>query len=77
MGIGVGIPLLYNRQAEIHIIAYVLPELAAVFDLPVTPTTELLSPENVGLAFRVSLLSGIGAEILHYFICTSATGGHP
>ena len=36
----------------------------------------LLDPENVGVAFGISSLSGIEAEILRYFICTSGYGGH-
>jgi hypothetical protein len=50
-----------------------------MFDLPVTPTskryrispTVLLEQKNVGVAFRISLLSYIEAEILRHFICTS------
>ena len=38
--------------------------------------TELLDAENVGVAFEISLLSRIEAEILRYFICTSGNGGH-
>ena len=45
--------------------------MAAIFDLPVTPTSEsihnsftvLLDPENVGVAFGISLLSYTQAEI--------------
>ena len=45
--------------------------MAAIFDLPVTPTSEsiynsstvLLDPENVGVAVGISLLSLIQAEI--------------
>ena len=36
----------------------------------------MLDPENVGVAFEISLLSCIAAEILRYFICTSGSGGH-
>ena len=62
----------------------VLPVMAAIFDLPLTPMsdsvhtsfTELLDPENVHVAFGISLLSSIEAEILHYSICTSGNGGH-
>ena len=58
--------------------------MAAIFDLPLTPmsesvhpyTTDLLDPENVGAAIGILLLSGIEAEILRYFICTSGNGGH-
>ena len=45
--------------------------MAAIFDLPVTPTSEstydsstmLLDPENMGVADGISLLSYIQAEI--------------
>ena len=45
--------------------------MAAIFDLPVTPTSKilyisssvLLDPENVGVAVGISLLSCIQAEI--------------
>ena len=45
--------------------------MAAIFDLPVTPTSEniynsstvLLDPENVGVAVGISLLSFLEAEI--------------
>ena len=36
----------------------------------------LLDPENVGVAFGISLLSCIEAEILRYSICTPGIGGH-
>ena len=63
---------------------YVLPVMAAIFHLPLTSTsesvhsspTELLDPENVDVAFGISLLSCIEAEILRYFICTCGNGGH-
>ena len=59
--------------------AYALPVMAAIFDLPLTPMldsvhtspTELLDPENVGVAFEISLLFSIEAEILRRFISTS------
>ena len=58
--------------------------MAAIFDLSLTPMsesvhtspTELLDPETVDVAFGISLLSSIEAEILRYFICTSGNGGH-
>ena len=58
--------------------------MAAMFDLPVTPTSEsmhtgitvLLEPENVGVVFEIPLLSRIEAEILRYFIRTFGYGGH-
>ena len=40
-----------------------------------TSPAVLLDPENVGVAFGVSLLSCLEAEILRYFICTSGIGG--
>ena len=53
--------------------------MAPISDLPLTlmsesvhpSITELLYPENVGVAFGFSLLSSIEAEILRYLICTS------
>ena len=58
--------------------------MAANFILPATLMSEsvstsptgLLDPENVGVAFGVSLLYSIEAEILRYFICTSGNGCH-
>ena len=54
--------------------------MAAMFDLPVAPTSESLHTSltmlNVGVAFGISLLSSIVAEILRYFTCTSGNGGH-
>ena len=58
--------------------------MTAIFDLPLTVlsesvqtrTTELLDPENVGVALGISLLSSIEAEILRYCKCTSGNGGH-
>ena len=59
--------------------SYVHPVMAAILDLSLTPMSEsvqislavLLDPENVGLAFGISLLSFIEAEILRCFIYTS------
>ena len=53
--------------------------MAAIFDLPVTAISEsvlispavLLDPENVSLAFGISLLSCIEAEIMRYVTSTS------
>ena len=53
--------------------------MAAMFDLPVTPTSDsihtsltmLQNPENLGVAVGISLLSSIEAEILRFSICTS------
>ena len=53
--------------------------MVTIFDLTLTPMsesvhnslTELLDPENVGVAFGMSLLSSIEAEILRCFISTS------
>ena len=58
--------------------------MGVIFDLPLTPISdsvqtgisELLDPENVGVAFGISLLSSMEAEISRYFICTSSNGGH-
>ena len=58
--------------------------LAAMFDLPVTSTSEsmhtsitvLLDSDNVGVIFGISLLSDMEAEILRFFISTSGNGGH-
>ena len=59
---------------------YVLPVLADIFDLPLTPPSEsvhassvvLTDLENVGVAFGISLLSCMEAEILPYFIVSSS-----
>ena len=40
-----------------------------------TISAVLLNPENVGVAFGISSLSSIEAEILRYFLCTSSIGG--
>ena len=58
--------------------------MAAQFNLPVTATSKsvhtrpaaLLDPENVDVALELSSLSGIKAETLRYFICTSGKRGH-
>ena len=58
--------------------------MAAIFDLLVIRMSEsvhtisavLLDPENMGIAFGISSLSGIEAEVLRYFICTSGDGSH-
>ena len=59
--------------------------MAAIFDLPLNPmsdsvhthTTELLDPENVDVAFGISLLRITEeADLLHYFILTYGNGGH-
>ena len=50
---------------------HVLPLMAAIFDLPLTPmsesvhtsTTELLNPENVNVTFEISWIFCIVAEI--------------
>jgi len=57
---------------------------AAIFDSPLTPMSEtvhtssavLMDPEHVGVAFGISLLSSVQAEVLRYFLCTSGNGGH-
>ena len=56
----------------------------AMFDLPAiltskgihTSPTLLLDPENVRAAFGISLLFSTEAEIMRYFICIFANGGH-
>ena len=56
----------------------------AIFDLPLTLMPEsvhtssvvLADLENVGVAFAISLLSCVEAEILRYFISTSSNGGY-
>ena len=58
--------------------------MAAIFDLPVTPTSEsiytsptvLLDPENVGVAAGISLLSHIQAEIQDIAYVLPVNGGH-
>ena len=58
--------------------------MAAIFDLPVTPTKEsiynsstvLLDPENVGVAAGISLLSHIQAEIYNIAPVLPVNGGH-
>ena len=58
--------------------------MATIFDLPLTPMsasfhtspTVVLYPQNVGIAFGISLLSSIEAQILRYFICTFGNGGY-
>ena len=63
---------------------YVIPVMAAIFDLQFTPMSKsvhtssvvLADLENAGVAFGISLLPCIEAEILRYFICTSDNGGH-
>ena len=65
-------------------ITYSFLLMVAIFDLSVTRMSGsvhtspavLLDPENVGVAFGISLPSCIEAEILRYFICTSGSGGH-
>ena len=58
--------------------------MAAIFDLSLTPMSEsvhtssamLADLENVGVAFGISLLFRVEADILRYFMCTSGNGGH-
>ena len=57
--------------------------MAAIFDVSLTPRSEsvhtspavLLDHEHVGMAFGITLLSCIIAEILRHFISTSGYGG--
>ena len=80
-------PVVMCNSLPLHgncVILYVLPVIAVIFDLPITSTSErvhnrpavLLDPENVGVAFGMSLQSSIEDEILRYFIRTSGNGGH-
>ena len=58
--------------------------MAVMFDLPVTPTSEiihtsitvLLDPENVGVAVLISLLSCIKAETNGIAYALPDNGGH-
>ena len=58
--------------------------MAAIFDLPLTSISdsvhtspaELLDPENVGVAFKISLLPSVEAEKLRCFILLPVFGGH-
>ena len=58
--------------------------MAAIFDLPVTPTsksiydssTVLLDPENVGVAAGISVLSCIQAEIYGIAYVLPVSGSH-
>ena len=59
MGLASGISLLSCIEADILRYSYILPVMAAIFDLPVTPMSEsvytssavLTDPGNVGVAF--------------------------
>jgi hypothetical protein len=60
---------------------YIPPVTAAIFDLTLiqmlnTSSAVLVNLDNVGVIFRISLLSIIDAEILRYFVVTSGNGGH-
>ena len=69
VGVAFGKPLLLCTEAEI-LRYFICTSMAAIFNLPLTPMaesvhispTELLDPENVGLAFRILLLSSIGVN---------------
>ena len=58
--------------------------MAAIFDLPVTPTSEsvynsstvLLDPENVGVTVGISLLRHTEAEIYDIAYVLPVNGGH-
>ena len=71
VGVAAGISLLSYIQAEIRTLHMYFRLMAAIFDLPVTSTSEsicnssnvLLNPENVGVADGISLLSYTQAEI--------------
>ena len=73
MGVACGISLLFYIVGEIGycVISKELPIMATIFDLPLTPILEsvqtsfavLVNLENLGVAFGISLLSCIQAEI--------------
>ena len=62
---------------------YVLSVMAAIFDSPLNPTSEIVHTisavqadfENAGVAIGSSFLSGIEAEMLLQFVWTSSYGG--
>jgi len=70
MVVAVGISLLSCIRAEMHLISYLLPVKAAIFDLRHTQTKNsipsslslLPDPKNMGVAVEISLLSFIRAE---------------
>ena len=72
VGVAFGMSLLSYIGAEILRYSYVLPVMVAIFDSQLSAMSEsvqnslavLLDPENVGVAFGISLLSCIEAEIL-------------
>ena len=63
---------------------YVLPVMAAIFDLPLalmsesfhTSSAVLADLANVDVAFGISLLSRIEAQILCIFVCTFGNDCH-
>jgi len=64
--------------------SYLLPAMAAIFDWQFTPisgsgpinSNVLLDPTHVGVGFASVMPSGMYAEILRCFICTSGNGDH-
>ena len=71
VSVAFGISLLSYIEAEIYVISQVHPVMATIFDLPLTSTSEsvhissnmLVNLENVVVAFGISLLSCVQAEI--------------
>jgi hypothetical protein len=65
-------------------ISFVLPVMAPIFielnawmsESVHISLVKLLDHENGGVAFGISLLSSIEAELLRYFVPTSGNGGH-
>jgi len=74
MGVAVGISLLSCIEAEIYAIVYLLPVMATVCALRLTPTLRTIvrspivfpDPKNVGVAVGISLLCCTEAEILRF-----------
>ena len=75
---------LYLAQKVRYCESYSLPVMAVICDLSVarmsdsvhTSPAVLPDPQNVGVAFGISLLPCTEVEILRYFIYTSGNGGH-
>ena len=71
MGIAVGVSLLLCIEAEIYVMSFLLPVMAAIFDFQQTQTSGsilnslfvLSDPENMGVAVGIAWLSCTRAEI--------------
>ena len=67
MGVAIAISLISYIQAELYVIAYAVPVNGGHVNLTSesirTSPTELLDPENVGVAVGILLLSFIQTEI--------------